>query len=189
MNFRRLQVVLLGVLLCGGAWWGYDYWREHREDKVILAAAHRYGVDPALVKAVVWRESNFNSDAHGGKGELGLMQVSEHAAQEWADSEHIPTFVPEQLINPTTNVYAGAFYLGKLLRRYLNTDNPMAYALADYNAGRTPVLRWNRGAGATNSAVFLDQMDFPTTRRYVLAILKRRIRYLPDFVSPPRQQP
>jgi hypothetical protein len=38
----------------------FERWRnvrEHRYDEVILAAATKYGVDPALVKAVVWQES------------------------------------------------------------------------------------------------------------------------------------
>ena len=46
-------LLALGVI----AWWGWDYWRERRFDQVILAAANRYQVDPALVKAVVWREA------------------------------------------------------------------------------------------------------------------------------------
>ena len=66
----------------------------------------------------------------------------------------------------------GARYLGKLLKRYAHTDNPTVYALADYNAGRTHVLRWNKGA-ATNSAAFLAQIDYPGTQHYVRSILER----------------
>ena len=45
---------------------------------------------------------------------------------------------------------AGTWYLRKLLRRYPRADDPVVYALADYNAGRTHVLRWNKGPAATN---------------------------------------
>jgi soluble lytic murein transglycosylase len=177
-----IAFLLLAVLL-GGAGWLYYQWREHREDAVILAAARRYGVEPALVKAVVWRESWFNPGVRGGKGEFGLMQVTEFAANEWAEAERIKNFQPEQLLDPVTNACAGTFYLGKLLRRYPQTDNPVPYALADYNAGRTHVLRWGKGAAATNSAEFLAQMDFPGTRQYILAVMKRRLHYLPEFAG------
>ena len=46
----------------------FFYWRwrhEHRFDAPIRAAAARHGLPPALVKAVVWRESNFDPDAVG----------------------------------------------------------------------------------------------------------------------------
>ncbi len=43
---------LLLPLLGGLGYWRYYQWREHRFDAVIVAAARRYGVDPALVKAV-----------------------------------------------------------------------------------------------------------------------------------------
>ena len=33
-------------------------------------------------------------------------------------------------------------FSNKMIKRYPDTDDPLAYALADYNAGRTHVLRW-----------------------------------------------
>ena len=186
MNARRIILLgLLAVLLASGGGYLYYHWREHHEDKLIFAAATRYRVEPALVKAVVWRESWFNPRVRGGHGELGLMQITEIAANEWAEAEHITTFQAGHLLDPATNAYAGSYYLGKLLRRYPHTDNPVPYALADYNAGRTYVLRWSRGAAATNSAAFLAQMDFPGTRAYIHAIMKRRIHYIPDFPANP----
>jgi soluble lytic murein transglycosylase len=174
-------ILLLSSLLLGGGGWLYHHWREHHEDRIILAAAQRYGVDPALVKAVVWRESWFNPEVRGGHGEWGLMQVTEIAANEWAEAEHLRALQPADLLHPVTNACAGTFYLGKLLRRYPQTDNPIPYALADYNAGRTHALRWSRGAAATNSAAFLEQVDFPGTRQYIYAVMKRRLHYVTDF--------
>ena len=45
-----------------------------------------------------------------------------------------------ELYDPAKNTMAGSWYLRKLIGRYGNTDNPLAYALADYNAGRNNVL-------------------------------------------------
>ncbi|HWH67973.1 MAG TPA: hypothetical protein VNT26_01200, partial [Candidatus Sulfotelmatobacter sp.] len=57
--------------------------------------------------------------------------------------------------------------------RYTQTDNPLPYALADYNAGRANVLKWNRGAAATNSTTFMEQIGFPSTKAYVRAGMGR----------------
>jgi soluble lytic murein transglycosylase len=53
--------------------------------------------------------------------------------------------------------------------------------LADYNAGRANVLKWTKGAAATNSAAFVEQIGFPGTKDYVLSIQKRQERYRRDF--------
>ena len=82
----KVLLVILIVLLIDAAvlWWWRGSQREHRHDGVIRTAAAQYGVDPALVKAVVWRESRFNPKARGAAGELGLMQIRAAAAGESA---------------------------------------------------------------------------------------------------------
>jgi soluble lytic murein transglycosylase len=158
-----------------------DLWftrqREKRYDPAIIRVARQYGVDPALVKAVVWRESRFNPKVRGHVGELGLMQIRPMAAEEWAHARRKGSTFDGNLFEPNTNLEVGSWYLAKLIRRYAGTDNPAAYALADYNAGRSNVLRWNKGSAATNSTLFLEQITFPGTQEYVRAILQRRERY------------
>jgi soluble lytic murein transglycosylase len=181
------MIWLLLLLLVGGgiARWRYLDWRDHSMDAPILAAARRYHVPPALVKAVVWRESQFDPTALGSKGEIGLMQVLPRAAaQDWIQAERIHEFAPEHLFNPVTNTLVGAWYLERLLKRYAQADDPVAYALADYNAGRGNVLKWNQGVAATNSAAFLRQIAFPSTREYVLSIQRRYAHYRPIFPPP-----
>ncbi len=162
-------------------YWRWQGWLERSQDGPIRAAAQRYGVQPALVKAVVWRESRFHPRARGRAQELGLMQLRETAAQEWADAEGLASFEHEHCLDSRTNTLAGAWYLRKLLRRYAQTDDPLPYALADYNAGRRNVLKWNYGGGATNSAVFIEQIGFPTTRAYVKAVIARCKAYRMSF--------
>ena len=180
-QLRRLKWVIVAgiVLLFVGIaiFQAVRTYREHSHDTHILAATRKYNVDPALVKAVIWRESRFHPKAHGRAGEVGLMQIREPAAEEWAKAETIPFFAHEHLYDPAKNVLAGTWYLRKLLRRYPHTDNPAVYALADYNAGRTHVLRWNKGTAHTNSTAFLQQMDYPGTRAYIAAVLQRYQHY------------
>jgi soluble lytic murein transglycosylase len=174
---RRIRGIVLLIALGVICWLGWGYWRERRFDGFIVAAANRYQVDPALVKAVVWRESRFDPAARGRAGELGLMQIRADAAAEWAAAERIPAFDHRACLDPGTNTLAGAWYLKKLLLRYQGTDNPAAYALADYNAGRGNVLKWLNGPAATRSGVFVGQIGYPSTREYVRVILRRAEYY------------
>jgi len=178
---RHRSRLLLAFVLVGIAvvylWWNSRL--EQSQDDPIRVAAARYRVDPALVKAVVWRESRFNPSVRGRAQELGLMQIREEAAQEWADAEHINGFEHAHCLDPQTNTFAGAWYLRKLLKRYTQTDNPIPYALADYNAGRGNVLKWNTGEAATNSAIFIEQIGFPGTKAYVKSVMNRYDKYRP----------
>ena len=85
--------------------------------------------------------------------------------------------------DPATNTLAGAFYLSKVLKRYRGTDNPVPYGLADYNAGRANVLKWNTGEASTNSAAFIEAIGFPGTKKYVLSVMRRFDHYRPIFLK------
>jgi soluble lytic murein transglycosylase len=174
VKLRRARWLML-LLIVGGLI-GYAWWEgrlERSQNGPIRTAAQRYGVEPALVKAVVWRESRFNPQVRGRAQEIGLMQLQEAAAREWADAEHIEGFEHEHCFDPATNTLAGTWYLKKLLKRYVQTDDPVPYALAEYNAGRANLLKWNSGAAATNSAAFVEQIGFPGTKKYVRSVIRR----------------
>jgi len=180
MSPRTRLLLIFGVLVVLTV--VVDVWRrlrvEARHDAIILAAAGRNSVDAALIKAVIWRESRFDASARGSKGEIGLMQILPRAAgAEWAQARKIQNFSEATLANPAQNVDCGAWYLGKLLARYRATDNPVAFALADYNAGRSNALKWMAGAGSTNSEIFIQQITFGSTQRYVRAVIRRKLRY------------
>jgi soluble lytic murein transglycosylase len=189
MNRRTLRILAVAFVLflacLAGLLVSWRSAREHSQDEVILAAAARHNVHPALIKAVIWRESWFNPSARGTSGEVGLMQIMEPTARDWAAAEKDRMFTHFQLFDPARNTLCGTWYLRRLLNRYRHTDNPMAYALAAYNAGPSHVTRWSKGEGATNSAVMLRQMDFPGTRRYVEAIRERFDYYRNEF--PPKE--
>ena len=177
----RWTCILLFLLGGLAAYWWWQGRLERSQDGPIRIAAQRYEVEPALIKAVVWRESHFHPQARGRAEEIGLMQLQDTAAREWAGAEHLQGFEHEHCFDPGTNTLAGAWYLRKLLRRYAKTDNPLPYALADYNAGRGNVLKWNQGMAATNSAAFIKQIGFPGTKDYVRSVIGRYSYYRPLF--------
>lgn len=177
---RKYWVPLLAVVLFWDAvlvWWWWQSRLEHSQDAPIRNAAKRYGVEPALIKAVIWKESRFNPRAIGRVQEIGLMQIREMTGREWAGAEKVAGFKTESLFDPAVNTLVGAWYLRQALKRYAGTDDPLPYALADYNAGRGNVLKWIHGAARTNSTAFIAQIDFPTTQRYVREVMERRKHY------------
>jgi len=185
----RTWIIILIVLVidAGILWWWQGYRLARSQDAVIRAAAEHYDVEPALVKAVVWRESRFDADARGTSGELGLMQIRAAAAGEWAEAAGISDFHHAHLLNATSNTLCGAWYLRTLLDRYPHTDDPVAYALADYNAGRSNVLKWNNDAAETSSAAFIENIDFPTTKNYLHSVLQKQSMYQKMFEQNPRK--
>ena len=155
-------------------------WRYKRYDDLIRQASERYGVAPELIKAVIWRESRFQPEKVGSQGERGLMQITEMAAADWARAEKIQTFVSTDLFDPKVNIEAGTWYLNRALTHWSAKDNPVPFALAEYNAGRTRVRRWVQDSGMGDTAGAGDlqaAMDFPTTKSYITAIVARRDFY------------
>ncbi len=150
--------------------------RFQQYDQLILAVATSNGLDPMLVKAVVWRESRFDPKKLGAAGERGLMQVSEIAAREWAKENRIENFQPEELFDPKKNVEAGAWYLHRAMVRWQKAGDPVPFALAEYNAGASRAQRWAGGADGAQSisaAAFQKNIDFPGTKKYVESIIER----------------
>jgi len=98
-------------------------------EKIIREAAERHNVDPALIRAVIETESQWNASAVSRKGAAGLMQLIPGTAQRYGVTD---------LFNPIQNVDAGARHLRMLLDRY---SGNLDLALAAYNAGEGAVDR------------------------------------------------
>lgn len=101
-----------------------------RYDHLIAKASQKYNVEPALIKAVIKAESNFNHRAVSPKGARGLMQLMPATASslQVQDSFH-----------PENNIEGGVRYLRYLIK-YFNGNLPLA--LAAYNAGENAVIRY-----------------------------------------------
>ena len=168
-----LLVVVLGFFVgsCMGLRGGGPRGGEEAARAAALTAGGEYGVDPALVVAVMRKESGFDARAKGKAGEIGLMQIMPATGKEWAEMEGV-RFRAKHLYDPLTNARAGAWYLREGLDRWDGRADPLPYALARYNAGNSRVVAWDRKAGArSGTRRFVDAIDIPTTKRYVEDIL------------------
>lgn len=97
---------------------------------LITQAAQRHGVDPALVRAVIHAESNFNPLARSRKGAMGLMQLMPGTARDMGVGD---------VTNAAQNIEGGVKYLAHLLKRF---DGSITMATAAYNAGPGAVEKY-----------------------------------------------
>lgn len=113
-------------------------WEEEFEryigsyEAVIRKMAARYGVESALIKAVIKAESNFDPSAVSRKGAIGLMQLMPGTAADFNVSNPY---------NPHENIEGGTRYLRYLTKIF---DNDTRLIVAAYNAGENAVIRYGR---------------------------------------------
>lgn len=94
----------------------------------IVATANRHGLDPKLLAALVWTESNFNARAVSPAGARGLVQLMPATARGLGVDP----------MNPAQALDGGARYLKQQLSAFGRND----LALAAYNAGPSAVRRY-----------------------------------------------
>lgn len=163
-----LPLTILGV---GGCWMfrmelAYLGFRD-----AVDRAADRYGLPRSLLAALVWQESRFQPLRRGKAGEIGLAQVLPSSAREWAVAERADRFCSADLFDARTNAMAGAWYLARARYRWRHKADPLPYALAQYNAGASNAVRWDRDSLA-RGVPFVDAISYPGTKRYVRDITR-----------------
>jgi soluble lytic murein transglycosylase len=180
---KRVLVVVFTVLtLIVGAYFLNDYW-THRFDAVIRRQAAIYRVDPDLVWSIIYEETYFSPWKNGADGEIGLMQIRPMVGREWATETGMREFerqmatTPETLLrDPERNIQIGCWYLEKIGEQFQGAPDAEARMVAGYNAGPSRAAEWSRvadGAPPQSGAEFLQRIDIPSTRAYVMSIMER----------------
>ena len=105
---------------------------QARIHALIDSIASNHGVDPALVKAIVKTESNFDRWAVSSKGALGLMQLIPDTGAR---------FGVRDFFDPSQNIEGGVRYMKFLLEKFKGNID---LSLAAYNAGENLVERLGR---------------------------------------------
>ncbi len=95
----------------------------------IAAAARQYGVEEAVVRAIIHAESSFNPMALSHAGAQGLMQLMPATARRFGVTDSY---------DAGQNIRGGVQYLAWLLKRF---NGNLSLAAAGYNAGEGAVDR------------------------------------------------
>ncbi len=146
-------------------------------ESFIRDAARDQQLDPALVAAVIRQESNFTPTAVSSAGAVGLMQLMPPVARAlWSslgDRRGGVGWSASLLREPDVSVALGTRHLASSIAQYPD----VAYALAAYNAGGTPVARWRRRLGASDPELFVERIPYGETRDYVRIVTRNAAMY------------
>ncbi len=99
-------------------------------DRIVDEVANTYGVESALLHAVISVESRYRPKAVSKKGAAGLMQLMPVIARRYGVADPL---------DPVQNLHGGAKYLRYLLKKY---NNDRSLTLAAYNAGESAVAKY-----------------------------------------------
>jgi len=133
-------------------------------ESIIQGHARNYRLEPALIAAVIYRESKFDARAGSTAGAIGLMQLTPSTARGIALRTGGTGFEVSDLYDPEINVRYGSWYLRHLIDKYGTEER----ALAAYNGGQGNL---DRG------------VMYPETRHYVDRVLELRGIYRKAYPS------
>jgi LysM repeat protein len=120
---------------------------------LLQSHAARYGVDPALARAIAWQESRWTQSAVSSAGAVGVMQLMPGTAR-WLGAVIGRPLDPHRLED---NIEGGVAYLGWLSRRARNT--------------RTAIGAYYQGLASLS-----ERGPYDDTRGYVASVLSIRGR-------------
>lgn len=130
-------------------------------------------VDPALIFAHALQESGFRPSVVSPAGARGVMQVMPGTANIVAGG----TVSAAQLNIPSTNMEYGQRYLEQL-RDMRATGGLLPKVMAAYNAGPTPVERWNSEVkDGGDPLLFIESLPYYETRAYVNIVMRNYWMY------------
>ena len=179
---RALVVALLALAIIFAAYFLNQYW-IHRYDALIAQQAVIYRVDPDLVWSIMYEETYFSAWKIGKDGEIGLMQVTPTVGREWAAETGMSEFEKQMandpqafLRDPEHNIQIGCWYLEKIREQFQDMPDTEPRMVAAYNAGPSRAVEWNKveeGAKQLSASEFINRIDIPSTKAYVLSIMQR----------------
>lgn len=147
--------------------WYARLWYPLEYEGTIREQAARNDLEPALVAAVVYRESGFVPDSRSDEGAVGLMQLLPSTARFVTTLPRRPSPAPDALEDPQVNIAYGSRYLRYLVDRY----DDVRLALVAYNAGESNLSEWIAAARAEGRTLRVpEDIPFDETRAFVRGV-------------------
>lgn len=187
-KLNTLGFIEFGVRLIDRAMDGPAFSRSHSDYLVhyprpfrefVETAADEFGLNRAVLYALMRQESYFNPSAVSRSGAVGLTQIMPGTAGEI--SKRIGLKDPA-LTDPAINLRMGAFYIAGQLSR---CDN-LAEAFCAYNAGYGNLTAWKKVYPDIRPELFIEAVPFTETRNYVKKVFAAAVFYvlLYDMADP-----
>lgn len=135
---------------------------------IVAENAARQSLSPYLLMALIRQESAFDRSAVSRSGARGLMQIMPATGRELAGKAGLP-FSTDRLLEPDYSARLGSTYFRQVLDMF---DGSVELALAGYNGGPYRIKRWwHEARGRQRIDEFVEDLELPETRDYVLRIV------------------
>jgi soluble lytic murein transglycosylase-like protein len=122
-------------------------------ERLVRTNATAWGVDPALIKAIIANESGFDAKATSKTGARGLMQLEPETAAQLGVAD---------AYDPAQNVWGGTRYIKGLLDRF---HGDLRLAVAAYNAGAGAVEKYGGVPPYAETQAYVENV-LDSYRRY-----------------------
>ena len=163
-------------------WMAHNVPRGGRQEPALRFPAPKWKpidgwqVDPALAYAHTLQESVFQTKVVSPAGARGLMQIMPAAAKDHAGNLGVRGTASD-LSKPEVNLAFGQAHL-KMLRDSSATQGLLPKIMAAYNAGLSPVGRWNTEVNDQGDALlYMESIPYWETRGYVAIVMRNYWMY------------
>ncbi len=130
--------------------------------------AQKHNIDAGWIYGLVRAESAFVENIQSPAGALGLMQVMPATGRDTAKRIGLKGFKAHKLKRAEINIPIGSAYMKQMLDRF---NSHITLATAAYNAGPNRVVKWLPQRGCEQSDIWVEQIPFDETRKYVRRVL------------------
>jgi len=147
--------------------------------ELVSRYAQQYGLDDALIFAVIKCESNFNPNAVSRAGASGLMQLMPGTAAEMGVT---------RIFDPAENIAGGTQYLAQMLKIF---KGDLRLALAGYNAGPEAVRRHGGIPPYQETQGYVKKVlsHYNAYANGTMKATYKNFTYMADAAAPPKPQP
>ena len=144
--------------------WKLAYPQAYLE--LVSIEANKHNIDPAIIWAVMRKESAFYPRAVSRSNAQGLMQV---IPSTWDWLAELRSETPADPFNPELNIQYGTTYLAWLMKLF---ENDLELAVASYNRGQGYIQRLFEGSVVSRDKNELyREIDSLETREYMQQVM------------------
>ncbi len=153
-------------------------WWQHAYPKAYEELVERYrklsGFPDYYLYTIMRKESGFNPHTHSYADAQGLLQMIPPTTERVVPHLGIE-YTEDLLFDPERNIQAGAWYIGRLLKKF---RNQVPIGAGSYNSGPRAVMRWLKRNGQRPIDEFVELVSYRQSRNYMKRTTETYARYL-----------
>ena len=163
-----LLILIVSMIILSQMDWFWRLIYPLKYEDIIIINAEEYGLDPALVAAIIFVESKYVPSAQSHRGAVGLMQIMPDTGIWIAEQLGIKEFEEDKLFDPAINIMFGCWYVANLQKEF---NEQLIVVLAAYNAGRGNVKKWLEDNNWDGRNTSIDELPFDETRNFIKQVI------------------